>query len=1340
MRSLVLAFLFLISLGNTVAQIERVLPRRNTSAFEDTRFVVGFMQNEIFIPGAVEPPSDGLVLQIFIASDYDATVAFEFPGGNVNRVNVKANTVHIENVDPNLMMHDNERPRKNAVFVTSDVPVVCYAINTFVASTDSYIAIPLKHLGTDYRAVTRSNDFYTPIQNSSPGQKQIDTTVRQAEFMVIAIEDNTTVSYTPSYTTEGGVLAGQTVSVTLNKGECYLVKSVQETRGVGDLTGSHVTSTKPVAMLSGHCRVSVPLSSGRTSKDHLVEMVPPINLWGKDFATAPFDGIDSGDHIRIVASEDSTVVSYTNAASSGTRLLVKAGDWVEYPDVRFPTHWVTSKPTLVAQFMKSQVFTGTRYADPAMVVIPPIQYYSTRALFQFPSFQPSVTIGPTQQFFYFINVICEDVSVPSIRVDGVPVTTRDPGLNTQTVPGTNLHWSQLPLPKGTHVIEADTGTFTCVMYATTDVDSYANMVCMSFDTLKRIDISAPNYHLGVKCGRVVGTVRDTIRDTVYAASLQELIVIRDKTRNYSWDVTGPLDTIGTMSVEATVMDLWKDAIITIHAWDKSGNGKEWEYIYTAPKLSVSPPVKFAGEQGERCSTIVVKNLDTNELVIPRIRLVGDKRYSLQNPPQDTIRIRPKDSLTIVVCCTYDGSRKSAYGSVYVELLCDMRKEIPLTMTPLASIIGSSVDFGSIRIGDTSCLRVKVVNNGPVNVVLDSIALAAAVPEFTVDVSGLNLPISFASGDSMWVTVCYTPTKEAISTRTDTADGTPSVRAFLNYRGRGIRPRIPDVLIDFGKHRIGTRADTTFDMRNLGEADAILHAITDIGDTSEFNVAPLHAASIPVAGRSSVSIAAAYLPDTLGPSSMTTALGVDWRYHDTVHAVFRGVGIVPAIDVRDIDLGTIFITDTKDSICRIYLSNGTEGLTVDNVVVGGPDAASFSFGPTVLAPRLLPIGDSIADHIIFRPSRSGRHTCWLDITNDAAPAYARVRARVNITALVVVGDTISAEGQIIAQSTLPTCQESRQVVRFTNTGNVAVSINSVTFTLDNGVVTPLDTVTFPVRVEPDSTFLYHVDVSVEASSTGSERVVFNYNDSLQLELRHQYNVTMHPSRVSTTGSTSATPGEIVHVTLRCEVPDSLNTDLPLTVALSYDSERFDLQPGVVNGTIVEGGRQGSVDAIIVDNGRGMTLTTTRSLRTPYVASWDIPVGILWKDASISTIHAQMSGTMCTTMDTDSLPIGVVLCASNLRAIRFGSIPVIDVSVAPMPAHSEIILALHASLATTVSVHLVDASGTTISLGQNLSLKKGTQYLNFPCSGLATGWYQVVVKGMSGNLVVPVIIVN
>ena len=113
-------------------------------------------------------------------------------------------------------------------------------------------------LGMDHYVLTYGNMFFAP----------------STEFGVVAAENNTSVTITPSVTT-GNRSAGISYNVTLQQGQTYLLQNTTPTTE-SDLSGSRISSNKPIAVFAGHRAATIP-AEAVCCADHLVEQVPPVN-------------------------------------------------------------------------------------------------------------------------------------------------------------------------------------------------------------------------------------------------------------------------------------------------------------------------------------------------------------------------------------------------------------------------------------------------------------------------------------------------------------------------------------------------------------------------------------------------------------------------------------------------------------------------------------------------------------------------------------------------------------------------------------------------------------------------------------------------------------------------------------------------------------------------------------------------------------------------------------------------------------------------------------------------------------------------------------------------------
>jgi len=1322
-RCLLCTLLFgLLAVHLSRAQQERILPRKGGSSLEGTRFIVGFMQNEL------EEFRAAPRLQIFIASQFDAVVTIDYPVfGPVVRY-VRANSVFTETVPASYAAISSETVQELGIGITSDVPVVVYTVNTLAASTDSYIAIPIKHLGTDYLTVCRPNDRY----NLSSPSATLDTVVRSSEFMVLAPEDGTVIEVTPSVRTYRGQ-AGVTQTVTLNRNQTYFVKSARTPVGTGDLSGSRIRSSKPVAVLSGHMRTSIPRRDVY-SKDHLVEMLPPIAKWGKRYATTPFALVRNGDYVRIVASEDNTQVTFSSELGSASVQLNSAGESIEFQNVDIPILWSSDKPFLVVQFMPSRQPTDTtENIDPAMVVVPPIEQFVSSALIQFPTLEKQDDI-PGQTFHFFINLVVEETALPTLTIDGTLATTMVPALATQVMAGTTLHWAQVRLQPGVHSLTCEEGTFSGVMYGTSRFDSYANLFGVSYEPQPVEDRSPPTYRLTVNCGTVEGTIQDTSRTNV--PKVDNVTVQTAYTTNFRWNISPPLDTNGTTEFYASVKDPWQDGVITIHSYDDQGNGREWVYRYDAPDIAVPRDVQLASVTGGDCDTVWIRNQDSTPVHIRNVRLIGDVRFSVTPSRRDTT-LAAHDSIFVIVCFRPDSTGDVGQATLAVDLPCDLRKDIDVRVTTSASLVAHDLDFGPVRIGDTACARVAVVNTGSVSIVVDTLSLAGSFPQFVVDAAAAGLPKTLAPGDTILVRVCFTPDSIRTYSRTDTVESTPAINPRMSYRGRGIRPDVHDVVIDWGRRRIGTINDTTITLANLGEAACTVMIVREEGRTAPFVMTRFRNRRLSFSGNDRVADLGSFQPVQVGPFEARYKAVVDWRYHDTVTITLRGVGTLPEITPFDIDMGSVLVNTPKDSIATVLHSGGNEPLTLHAFRISGPDVAAFTIDPAMLAPGQQGTNLDRNGLIRFVPTRSGDHVMYIDVDHDAAPAYATMTSRITIRGR---GRTID-EKDYISSMTAPAsaiaCHDVPYSVSFRNTGDVDVVIDSIDVNA-GGIPVPLDVVVFPDTIMPGQERTW-TGTTVFDRTTPSK--ITAHIVGRDIDIVHEKNVRIiySPSQTAITPQITTEPGKSFSVDMAWHTAATLASSQPLTITATVPRSRLVVEAATVDAIVTHNGIQTRTTVRIEQNEQRFVMTFD-SMAVPADITWSVPLLAMLKDPAQFTIILQAGETSC--IDGSSAVAGIVAeqCASGLRMVRLGTIPVVHAAVHPQPASESFDLEVLSTLETVVNVHIVNVAGDVVALGQNLSLIKGSQHFKFTHSGLSSGLYRLVVQHGSGEVSVPVIIVN
>lgn len=233
-------------------------------------------------------------------------------------------------------------------------------------------------------------------------------------YAVVARSDATVVTITPSATT-GSIIAGAGLpasgagTVTLNTGDILQVLSGPST--ASDLTGTIVSSDKPVQIISGHDCTFIPADTGYC--DHLEESMFPIVTLGNEYlVSAPSitnPSTKKAAFLRIITAEDgNTNITYDPPNAGWPASISGIGRFVEL-DSQSPFKITADKKILVSQYMKGQD-AGGGTGDPAMSLSVPVIQYRNNYLFH----------APTNYEINFVDVIAP--STGTVTLDGVAVS------------------------------------------------------------------------------------------------------------------------------------------------------------------------------------------------------------------------------------------------------------------------------------------------------------------------------------------------------------------------------------------------------------------------------------------------------------------------------------------------------------------------------------------------------------------------------------------------------------------------------------------------------------------------------------------------------------------------------------------------------------------------------------------------------------------------------------------------------------------------------------------------------------------------------------------------------
>lgn len=816
-------------------------------------FIVAFPQNEI---ASFTSPIDALF--IFVSSAKPTVVEMQNPVTNSTifkkRITKPYGVISFRTPTELNMSRDEiripyETPQSGKAYriISSSSPISVYCFNTKDLTSDGYMAIPVAAWGTDY--------IHACYYDNNEGTNDQGFPYFGSGFVILASENNTTVNIELKgkggeySTTTSGKKIGDKWSVTLNRGQVYVVRGMGNQDGTFDLTGSRIKSDKPIGLLSYHQRADLPALIS-SSRDHLIEMIPPVQSWGKTYASVQYARPPyKGDMMRIVAAENMTsyeVEMYDEKTGQlierrdGT--LKRSGDFVEISEVlgapgpnTFGVRGLSivkaNKPILVLQYSYSSGWDGNNNYDPFMIVNTSVEQFTNLTIFQTPSGQFNdnwfaiIAIGDPD------DPIRNKQLIESITIDNKPIYQTVPQFKSNNIPGTNLFWARLKVGAGSHVVRGDT-PFGGYVYGFTNVDSYGWPAAMQFKITDVVDTLEPEVYIDGYCGSYTVRFTELRNGKEGDDPLQQDLGVSDQptllTGSYNFKdpifpkpfTPYPPNYDFTFNLE--VNDLSEDALAIVSIMDRAGNEAIHKIEYFADKLA-SNPALLAFETVRVGSSkelnYIIQNKGKNNVSIKSIKLYRGQYYSLVDLPELPTVIAKNSQLPIKVRYSPINESPNTFNldidSIIVETEC-LRFSFPMTgRGVLPKINVTDWDAGTVLVGDRKCNTVGITirNTGSQDLVIDGFNWNPGNLVFTIEPPvEPEFPVTIPPGGSvLFRTVCFTPTENGQYTaQIDFISNAASGKYWSNIKGSSIKPGPMITNFNWGARRV---MDDAVPMRN-----------------------------------------------------------------------------------------------------------------------------------------------------------------------------------------------------------------------------------------------------------------------------------------------------------------------------------------------------------------------------------------------------------------------------------------------------------------------------------------------------------------------------------------------
>ncbi len=707
-------------------------------------------------------------------------------------------------VDRGLLPSVHGQPLQYGIEVLSTAKISVRSHFSWAGNGDAALHLPTALWGREYVTFNGYQDQF----GTSPNR-----TYTSSQILVIAAEDNTSISITPKTTLRGSAVipeirGGTTGTFTLNKGEVVLflaaIDQTQSKNVASDLSGTLVTSSKPIGVVSGHTKGAptaypdmLPETGAFWAPAHFVrsnyhDVMLPTSMAGTEFVTVPLQYTptrttgyladhptiddDRGDLIRVVALHDSTIVSRKRRDGSEffTVAVLSKGEVQTFPAFDHETVWRSNLPVCVAQYGKSwaKIVPGSKQkgADdvqghptveaglPFLMMVPPINRSIRYAAFQAVSGLDN-----------FVNIVVKNEHARFVSVNGRPLSDEWASNTRRHISGTPYHYFRLAVGAQLHTIESkvDSAVFMAWSYGSMDGinqgQAYGSVVGFGAtqDCGDRISVTEQQ-----NCG-VLGTAR--IQRPTNGCDSRIIRLVQVSVENASIEVTSNLAKEGSDSVSYRIspIDALQPLSAVIRFEATTGQWLERSYALpaqrqTAPRLLVSDPDINLGAlhlDSTTCRTVAIRNDDVEEVVLSNPRALSATSRIAIEPA--VLRIPPGEQAELQICVARSTTEEETDDVVIASLDCGVQELLRVrAIRALPRITTDTVVWASIPLNSPATERpVTIQSTGivPLTIRSYSVDWFGSSEQHFSNFRGLDpLPIIIPPGESYTWYASYTP--------------------------------------------------------------------------------------------------------------------------------------------------------------------------------------------------------------------------------------------------------------------------------------------------------------------------------------------------------------------------------------------------------------------------------------------------------------------------------------------------------------------------------------------------------------------------------------------------------
>ena len=292
------------------------------------------------------------------------------------------------------------------VLVEASDDITVYGVsNGHPASMDTFLAIPVNALGTEYRVVgaySRPRKLY------------------KSQFVISGVVDNTTVHIVHRGTLEYKGKSNRPrdqLTITINRLESIQFQSDD------DLTTTWIRSTEPISVLSGsRCGFIKTEDSSKRSCEVMMIHLVPVAYWGRRFTVSPLSnsaGITT--NVRVISNTDENNFIFGDQSRGSS--IYYTSVFYDFPlSSNLPVSLVSFHPVMVVLYTSYTSVTcrnlgekckGDAYFGHTLTQVPPLGLHYNMVYF--------TTEGTSPRLTFSVNVVTRCEHLHSLYLNDLPL-------------------------------------------------------------------------------------------------------------------------------------------------------------------------------------------------------------------------------------------------------------------------------------------------------------------------------------------------------------------------------------------------------------------------------------------------------------------------------------------------------------------------------------------------------------------------------------------------------------------------------------------------------------------------------------------------------------------------------------------------------------------------------------------------------------------------------------------------------------------------------------------------------------------------------------------------------